>query len=110
MRKTQLDTLKCIFSFKNQTMASITKTLISRIDSSGRGWSLYLGPKAVGLIAQDGAGLYLGPKALGLYTNQDMALLNLNSATYQKSLRDIQWLKGTLRDRWGLSFLLSLIN
>lgn len=91
-------------------MASITKTLISRIDSSGRGRSLYLGPKAVGLIAQDGAGLYLGPKALGLYTNQDMALLNLNSATYQKSLRDIQWLKGTLRDRWGLSFLLSLIN
>lgn len=69
MRKRQLDTIKCIFFFKNQTKASITKTLISSIDGSGWGWSLYL-----------------GPKALGLHTNQDMAVLNLNSATNPKAL------------------------
>lgn len=40
--------------------------------------------------------LYLGPEALGLHTNQDMALLNLNSATYQKALGTVRGVRAHL--------------
>lgn len=87
----QLDTIKCISFFKNKTTKSITRSLVSSTSQL-----------RMGLLS-----LYLGPKALGLHTNQDIALLNLNSATYQKSLGDIQWSKGTLSE---MTLFLSLIN